>query len=81
VVDVSDVAGELAKAEGGFYDIYPPADVVGGKWMALPHSIVGNAVSFRDRSATRTFPVGVGAPAARLGPRERRHRDASRVVR
>src|SRR5512144_1181462 len=47
VVDVSDVAGELAKAESGFYDIYPPADVVGGKWMALPHSIVGNAVSYR----------------------------------
>src|SRR5690242_14995250 len=47
VTDVSDVAGELAKAEGGFYDIYPPADVVNGKWMALPHSIVGNAVSYR----------------------------------
>jgi multiple sugar transport system substrate-binding protein len=47
VVDVSDVAGELSKAEGGFYDIYPPADVVGGKWLALPHSIVGNAVAYR----------------------------------
>jgi multiple sugar transport system substrate-binding protein len=47
VTDVSDVAGELGKAEGGFYDIYPPADVVNGKWMALPHSIVGNAVAYR----------------------------------
>src|SRR6188474_1967870 len=25
VVDVSDVASELAKAQGGFYDIYPPS--------------------------------------------------------
>ncbi|HYB69079.1 MAG TPA: ABC transporter substrate-binding protein, partial [Candidatus Bathyarchaeia archaeon] len=47
VVDVSDVAGDLAKTEGGFYDIYPSADMVGGKWMALPHSIVGNAVAYR----------------------------------
>ena len=47
VVDVSDLAGELGKAEGGFYDIYPPADVVNGKWLALPHSIVGNAVAYR----------------------------------
>ncbi len=46
-VDVTDVATELAKAEGGFYGIYPPADNVGGRWLALPHSIVGNAVSYR----------------------------------
>jgi multiple sugar transport system substrate-binding protein len=47
LVDVSDLATELSKAEGGFYDIYPPADVVNGRWLALPHSIVGNAVAYR----------------------------------
>jgi multiple sugar transport system substrate-binding protein len=47
VVDVSDVAGELAKAEGGFYDVFEPAAHVGGKWLAVPHSILGNAVSYR----------------------------------
>jgi multiple sugar transport system substrate-binding protein len=47
VTDVSDLAGELAKAEGGFYAIYPPSCNVGGKWLALPHSIVGNAVAYR----------------------------------
>jgi multiple sugar transport system substrate-binding protein len=47
VVDVSDIAKELAKAEGGFYDIFPPADEVNGKWLALPHAIVGNAVAYR----------------------------------
>jgi multiple sugar transport system substrate-binding protein len=46
-VDASDVANELAKAEGGFYEIYPPACHVGGKWLAVPHSIVGNAVAYR----------------------------------
>jgi multiple sugar transport system substrate-binding protein len=47
VVDVSDVAGEIAKAEGGFYEIYPPSTQVGGKWLAVPHSVVGNAVAYR----------------------------------
>ena len=47
VADVSDVAAELTKAEGGFYDVYPPSCQVNGKWLALPHSIVGNAVAYR----------------------------------
>ncbi|HSB72122.1 MAG TPA: extracellular solute-binding protein [Candidatus Methylomirabilis sp.] len=47
LVDVSDVAEEVAKAEGGFYDVYIPSTKVGGKWMAMPHSIIGNAVAYR----------------------------------
>ena len=47
VVDVSDVAGELGKGDGGFYEIFPPSCQVNGKWLALPHSIVGNAVAYR----------------------------------
>jgi len=47
VVDVSDVANELAKAEGGFYEVYPPSCNVNGKWLSVPHSIVGNAVAYR----------------------------------
>src|SRR5919108_2567363 len=47
LVDVSDLATELSKAEGGFYDIYPPADVINGRWLALPPSIVRNPVAYR----------------------------------
>src|SRR3990172_9395383 len=47
LVDVSDLANSLAKAEGGFYAVYTPSAKVGGKWMALPHSIIGNAVAYR----------------------------------
>src|SRR6266511_6151891 len=47
VADVSDVASDLAKAEGGFYEIYPPSCNVNGKWLAVPHSIIGNAVAYR----------------------------------
>ncbi len=47
VSDVSDVANDLGKAEGGFYEIFPPSCQVDGKWLAMPHSIVGNAVAYR----------------------------------
>ena len=47
VVDVSDVAGALGKAEGGFYEVWAPSCEVNGKWLSVPHSIVGNAVSYR----------------------------------
>jgi len=47
VVDVSDIASELAKAEGGFYEIYPPSCNVNGKWLSVPHSNIGNAVAYR----------------------------------
>ena len=47
LVDVTDLATDLSKAEGGFYDIYPPADQINGRWLALPNSIVGNAVAYR----------------------------------
>jgi multiple sugar transport system substrate-binding protein len=46
-VDVSDVASEVSKAEGGFYDIYPASCQVNGKWLAMPHAVLGNAVAFR----------------------------------
>jgi multiple sugar transport system substrate-binding protein len=47
VVDVSDVANEVAKAQGGFYPVYTPSCRVGARWMAVPHSIIGNAIAYR----------------------------------
>jgi multiple sugar transport system substrate-binding protein len=47
LVDVSDVANAVAKAEGGFYDVWRPSANVNGKWLAMPHAIVGNAVAYR----------------------------------
>jgi multiple sugar transport system substrate-binding protein len=47
VVDVSDVAADLAKAENGFYEVWAPSCQVSGKWLSVPHSIVGNAVAYR----------------------------------
>ena len=71
VSDVSDVASDLGKSEGGFYEIFPPSCQVNGKWLALPHSIVGNAVAYRKswlkEAGASEFPKTWDA-AAKLFP-------------
>src|SRR5438105_7137483 len=47
LVDVSDLATALARSEGGFYDVWPSSAHVGGLWLAVPHSIIGNAGAYR----------------------------------
>ena len=47
LIDVSDVANAVAKDQGGFYEVFKPSFQVGGKWLGMPHSIVGNAIAYR----------------------------------
>src|SRR5215510_744513 len=47
LVDVSDVAEPLGKAQGGFYDVFNATSRVNGKWLAMPHAVIGNAVAYR----------------------------------
>jgi multiple sugar transport system substrate-binding protein len=47
LVDVSDLAEPIGKAEGGFYDVFNAGAKVNGKWLAVPHSILGNGVAYR----------------------------------
>jgi multiple sugar transport system substrate-binding protein len=47
VVDVGDLVNALSKAEGGLYDVWAPSCQVNGKWLSVPHSIIGNAVAYR----------------------------------
>src|SRR2546429_6658018 len=64
LADVTDIATEVAKAEGGFYEIYPPSAQVNGRWLAVPHSVVGNAVAYRrsplDGGGPRPLPEDRG---------------------
>src|ERR1700680_2196089 len=41
VVDVSDVAEEIGKAQGGFYGTLKAGASDGSKWIAVPFTIVG----------------------------------------
>ena len=47
LIDVSDVAEPVGKAQAGFYDVFNATAKVGGKWLAVPHGITGNTVAYR----------------------------------
>src|SRR5262250_1822970 len=36
LVDVSDVAEPIGKAQGGYYDVFSASAKVNGKWLAMP---------------------------------------------
>jgi multiple sugar transport system substrate-binding protein len=46
-LDVSDIAGEVGKKQGGWYDAGREAVVVDGKWKALPFSNIGQLMNWR----------------------------------
>jgi multiple sugar transport system substrate-binding protein len=60
LVDVSEVAERIDKAQGGFYDVFNATAKVGGKWLAVPHAIIGNAVAYRrswfEEVGVKEFP-------------------------
>jgi multiple sugar transport system substrate-binding protein len=45
--DVSDVADELGKAQGGFYDVCKTVSTVGDKWIGVPWCVGGGLVAYR----------------------------------
>jgi multiple sugar transport system substrate-binding protein len=60
LVDVSDVAEDLGKSQGGFYDISKAVATVGGKWIGAPWAIGGGLVAYRkswfDEMGLSKFP-------------------------
>ena len=57
LVDVSDVADPIGKAQGGFYDALVATARVGGRWLAVPHSQGTSLANYR-----RSWHAEVGAP-------------------
>src|SRR6266849_2433954 len=47
VVDVSDIAEEIGKAQGGFYDTAKAIAYDGKKWLAVPNTIIGLQIANR----------------------------------
>src|SRR5437867_177661 len=60
LVDVSDVAEPIGKAQGGFYEVFDASAKVNGRWLAVPHAVIGNAVAYRrswfNEIGVREFP-------------------------
>lgn len=59
-LDVSDIAAEVGKAQGGIYDLPKSMCTVGGKWVAMPWSTVPALIAYRkswfDEVGAKTFP-------------------------
>src|SRR2546428_9901681 len=47
LVDVSDVAEPIGKAQGGYYEVFNSTSKVGNRWLAVPHGTGGNAIAYR----------------------------------
>src|SRR5207247_10316765 len=62
LVDVSDVAEPIGKAQKGYYDVFNVTSKVDGKWLAVPHGIVGNAIAYRRSWHTEIGVKGVPQP-------------------
>jgi len=46
-LDVGDIADDVGKAQGGWYDAGREAVVVDGKWKAIPFSNIGQLMNWR----------------------------------
>src|SRR6201991_1767458 len=60
VVDLSDIATSVGKAEGGYYDLCKSNSADGQKWIAVPWTIVGAMIAYRkswfDEVGATSFP-------------------------
>jgi ABC-type glycerol-3-phosphate transport system substrate-binding protein len=61
LADSGDVAEEIAKEQGGYYDISRQVATVGSKWIGVPWCIGGGLVAYRkswfDEVGHNTFPA------------------------
>jgi len=60
-VDVSELAEEIGKGQGGYYDICKVVATMAGKWIGVPYSVGGGLVAYRkswlaEAGAANGFP-------------------------
>jgi multiple sugar transport system substrate-binding protein len=59
-LDVGDIAEDVGKAQGGWYDAGKEAVLVNGKWKAIPFSNIGQLMNWRTdwfaEVGVKTFP-------------------------
>ncbi|OAF05691.1 sugar ABC transporter substrate-binding protein [Bradyrhizobium centrolobii] len=60
LADAGDVAEEIGKAQGGYYDVSKLVATVGNKWIGVPWAIVGGLIAYRkswfEEIGYNTFP-------------------------
>ncbi|CAN5910647.1 ABC transporter substrate-binding protein [soil metagenome] len=60
LADASDVAEEIGKAQGGYYDVSRLVGTVGSKWIGVPWTVGGGLIAWRkswfEEAGHATFP-------------------------
>jgi ABC-type glycerol-3-phosphate transport system substrate-binding protein len=60
LADSSDVAEEIGKAQGGYYDVSRLVATVGNKWIGVPWTVGGGLIAYRkswlEEVGHKTFP-------------------------
>jgi len=60
LADSGDVAEEIGKAQGGYYEVNKQVAMVGGKWIGVPWSAGGGLIAYRkswlEEAGASTFP-------------------------
>ena len=63
LADVGDLADEIGKEQGGYYEINKLVATVGGKWIGLPWCVGGGLVAYR-----KSWFAEVGFPTSSRQP-------------
>jgi multiple sugar transport system substrate-binding protein len=56
LVDVSDVAEEIGRVQGGYYDTQRILATVGSKWIGVPWAVGGGLVTYRRSWLAKPVP-------------------------
>ncbi len=48
LADVSDVAEEIGRQQGGYYDLFRADAYVGNRWLGVPHVALSTAMNYRE---------------------------------
>jgi multiple sugar transport system substrate-binding protein len=60
LADSSDLAEEIGKAQGGYYDVSRLVATVGNKWIGVPWTVGGGLIAYRkswlEEAGYKTFP-------------------------
>jgi len=48
LTDVSEVAEEIGRQQGGYFDLFRANALVGGRWLGVPHVCLSTAMNYRE---------------------------------
>ena len=48
LTDVSEVAEEIGRQQGGYFDLFRANALVGGRWLGIPHVCLSTAMNYRE---------------------------------